>query len=166
MDDWLYFEYTLLCFFPNWCFVLLLNWNAILSISAHQSPSLKCSIKSCSLVTIVTQLIAMPIYFNSSNFGLHLWHQLISGLFTSLISPCDFTIFAFFFFFFFLQVCSVPSPGINLLGLFRDFLNSPQLPHARLWAKALVYHFLSSRDLSISLFIEVGRKRLSEVSEM
>lgn len=95
---------------------------------------------SCSLVIIsVTQLIAMPFYFNSSldyTYGINLYQGYLQVSFL----PVTFTMLPSFFFF--LQVCSVPSPGINLLGLFRDFLNSPQLLHARLWAKALVYHFL------------------------
>lgn len=93
---------------------------------------------SCCLGIIsVTQLIAMPFSFNSSldyTYGINLYQGYLQVSFL----PVTFTMLPSFF----LQVCSVPSPAINLFGLFGDFLNSPQLLHARLWAKALVCHFL------------------------
>ena len=84
----------------------------------------------------VTQLIAMPFSLNSSldyTYGINLYQGYLQVSFL----PVTFTMLSSFL----LQVYSVPSPAINLIGLFGDFLNSPQLLHARLWAKTLVYHF-------------------------
>lgn len=147
-------------FFFYWCFALLFYQECHSSFfSAHQGTCLKCSAN----VMLSQHYFCHPTdcnaFFSLNSFlGLHLCHQLISELFTSLISLCGFhnvasptpT-----------HVCWIPSLAMDhepTWSLWR-LLKETQLLSVRLWTNPW-YIISSCRNISITLFTEVWRKEI------